>query len=193
MLGDALVALADADVGWAPRRPGATTAGRRLDLGAADETQHMGVLADSDTDGGDGPGGVALGVGVLADMDTDHDGGGLGGVTLPVGVDSDLENPGSEGGTGLPGTQPGAAGAWLRGPWHPGQGGLPPVAQTLVTRVLVALQRLPRPCLQAVVDARANHAPTHRHATQSGDGAARVRIIAMQGRHGRQAAAAAPT
>ena len=157
VLGDAPAALADDSDADADVRLGAATAGRRLDLGAADETQRLGVPADADTDGGDGPGGVALGVGV--DTDTDHDGGGLGG----VGADSDLENPGGEGGTGLPGTQPGTAGAWLRGPWRPGQGGLPPVAQTLVTRVLVALQRLPRPCLQAVVDALA----TARHHTQS--------------------------
>ena len=163
VLGDAPAALSDDSDADSDVRLGAATAWRRLDVGAADETQRLGVPADADTDGGDGPGGVALGVGVPADMDTDHDGGGLGGVALRVGADSDLENPGGEGGTGLPGTQPGAAGAWLQGPWHPGQGVLPPVAQTLVTRVLVALQRLPRPCLQAVVDALA----TARHQTQS--------------------------
>ena len=98
VLGDAPAALADDSDADADVRLGAATAGRRLDLGAADETQRLGVPADADTDGGDGPGGVALGVGV--DTDTDHDGGGLGG----VGADSDLENPGGEGGTGLPGT-----------------------------------------------------------------------------------------
>ena len=129
-------------------RPGAVRPG------AADETPRLGMPADADTDDSDGPGGVALGVVVPAGTDTDHDGGGPagpGGVTLCVGAESDPENPGGKGGEG--GTGP--RGTWLRQPWRPGQGGLPPVAQMLITRVLVALTRLPRPCLQAVVDALA--------------------------------------
>ena len=111
-------------------------------------------------DGRPGAADETLRLGVPADTDTDHDGAALGGVALPIGADSDPEDPGGRGGTGPRGTQPGAAepgtappgaGAWLRGPWRPGQGGLPPVAQMLVARVLVALRRLPRPCLQTVV------------------------------------------
>jgi hypothetical protein len=134
---------------------GAATPDARL--GAADETLRLGVPADADTDDGDGPGGVALGVVFPADTDTDHDGGGVGGGALCFGPDSDLENPGGEGCKGPRGTQPGAAepgaGAWLRGPLRPGRGVLPPVAQMLVLRVLVTLQSLQRPCLQALAHA----------------------------------------
>jgi hypothetical protein len=152
VLGDPLAAPADSSDADADAR-----------LGAADETLRLAVPPDADTDDSDDPGGVALGVDVPADTDTDHDGDVPGGVALCFGADSDPENPGGEGGTGPHGTQPGAAGAWLWRPWRPGQGGLPPEAQMLVTRVFVALRSLPRSCLQAVVDTLASA----QYATQS--------------------------
>ena len=142
VLGDPLAAPAPAD-------SSDSDADADVRLGAATPDVRLGVEdvpADADTDDSDDPGGVALGVHVLADTDTDHDSG-EGGVALCVGADSDLENPGGEGGMGAHSAQPGA-GAWLGRPSRPGQGALPPEAHMLVTKVYVALQRLPRPCLQ---------------------------------------------